>query len=81
MCIHIIIGLQGSQAARGGQAARRPAGKPAAAGSPYLPAKIIPTKITWLNISGRFPVDTRIPPLKIKNLLESNPLKSRISES
>ena len=35
-------------------------------------------KIRWLNISGRFPMDMRIPPHRIKILLESNPLKSRI---
>ena len=31
-----------------------------------------------LNISGRFPVDMRMPPPNIKMMLESNPLKSRI---
>ena len=46
--------------------------------SPNLPTKIMPTKIAWLKYSGKFPMDIRIPPLKIKILLESNPLKSRI---
>ena len=46
--------------------------------TPYLPTKIIPTKTFWLKVSGNFPKDLRIPPLKIKILLESNPLKSRI---
>ena len=31
-----------------------------------LPSKIIPTKIPWLNLSGKFPVDMRIPPLKLR---------------
>ena len=46
--------------------------------TPNLPARIIPTKIAWFRISGKFPMDVRIPPLGIKILLESNPLKSRI---
>ena len=48
------------------------------ASAPNLPTKIIPTKIHWLNISGKFPMDMRIPPLTLKILPESNPLKSRI---
>ena len=47
-------------------------------GTPNLPAKIVPTKTPWLKLSGRFPMDLRIPPLKLKILLESSPLKSRI---
>ena len=47
--------------------------------TPSLPAKTVPTKIAWLKVSEQFPVDMRIPTLKIKTLLESNPLKSRIS--
>ena len=39
---------------------------------------LIPTKICWLNISGKFPVGMRIPPLRVKIMFESNPLKSRI---
>ena len=46
--------------------------------APSLPTKIMPTKIRWLNISGKFPLSLGIPPLKLKILLESNPLKSRI---
>ena len=46
--------------------------------TPSLPTKIIPAKIRWLNISGKFPVDMRVPPLEIKILLESKPLKFRI---
>ena len=46
--------------------------------TPDLPAKIVPTKIRRLEISGKFPMDMRIPPLEIKIRLESNPLKSRI---
>ena len=41
--------------------------------TPNLPTKIIPTKIRLLNISWRFPMDMRIPPLKIKILLENKP--------
>ena len=39
---------------------------------------IIPTKIRRLNISGKSPVDMRIPPLKLEIMLASNLLKSRI---
>ena len=46
--------------------------------TPNLPTEIIPTKIRRLELSGRFPVDMRVPPLEIKIQLESNPLKSRI---
>ena len=41
-----------------------------------LPTNIIPTNIAWLKLSGKFPMDIRIPPLKIKIMLESDPLKS-----
>ena len=47
--------------------------------TPNLPPKIIPTKISRLIISGKVPIDMRIPPLIITILLESSPLKSRIS--
>ena len=46
--------------------------------TPNLLTKIIPTKIPWLEIPGEFLMDMRIPPLRIKILLESNPPKSRI---
>ena len=46
--------------------------------TPNLPTKNLPTKIAWLKLSGKFPLDMRIPPLKIKIMLESNPPKSRI---
>ena len=39
---------------------------------------IIPTKIRRLKLSAEFPIDMRIPPLKIKSMPESSPLKSRI---
>ena len=45
---------------------------------PNLPTNIIPTKIAWLKLCRQFPMDMRIPPFKIKILLESNPPKSRI---
>ena len=47
---------------------------------PILPAKMVPARIPWLKLSGKFPLDmgVRIPPLGINILLESNPLKSRI---
>ena len=41
-------------------------------------SEIIPTKIRRLGISGKFPMDMRIPPLRTKIMLESNPLKSII---
>ena len=46
--------------------------------TPNLPTEIIPTKIAWLKISGKFRMDLRIPPFKIKIQLESNSRKSRI---
>ena len=46
--------------------------------TPNLHTKIIPTKIAWLKLSGKFPMGQGIPPLNIKILLESNPLKSII---
>ena len=46
--------------------------------TPDLPTKIIPTKIRWLKLSGKFPMVMRIPPFQIQILLESNPLKCRI---
>ena len=39
---------------------------------------IIPTRIRWLKTSRKCPQDTRIAPLKIKIMLESKSLKSRI---
>ena len=47
-------------------------------GTPNLLTKIIPPKICWLKLSGKFPTDMRIPPLKLKIMLESNLLTSRI---
>ena len=47
-------------------------------GTPNLPTNIIPTNIAWLKLSGKCPMDMRIPPLWIKIMLESNPLKSTI---
>ena len=41
-----------------------------------LPTKIIPTKIARLRLSWKSPMDMRIPPVIIKIMLESNPLKS-----
>ena len=46
--------------------------------TPNLPTKIMPTKIAWLKLSGKFSMGLGIPPLKIKILLGSNPPKSRI---
>ena len=46
--------------------------------TPNLPTKIIPTKIAWLRLSGRLPMGLGIPSLKIRIMLESNPLKSRV---
>ena len=38
--------------------------------TPKLPTKIIPTKIAWLRLSEKSPIDMRIPPLKIKIMLQ-----------
>ena len=46
--------------------------------TPSLPTNIIPTNIACVKLSGRFPVDMRIPPLKIKILLESDPPITRV---
>ena len=46
--------------------------------TPNLPTKIIPTKIAWLKLSGKYPMGMVIPPLNVRIMIESNPLKSRI---
>ena len=43
---------------------------------PDLPTNIVPTNIARLKLSGKSPINMRIPPLEIKIMLESNPLKS-----
>ena len=43
--------------------------------TPDPPTKIITTKTRWLKLSGKFPMDVGIPPLMIKIVLQSNPLK------
>ena len=70
----------GSQAARGSQRQPEAArGSQAASQEPTQESMPnLPTKIRWLKICRTFPMDTRIPPLNIQILLESNPLKSRI---
>ena len=45
----------------------------------YIPTTFIPAKVRRLRISGRLPIDTRIPTLRIKIMPESNPLRSRVS--
>ena len=47
-------------------------------GTPNLPTKSLPAKIRWLKSSGKFPTGLGIPPLKLKIMFESSPLKSRI---
>ena len=44
--------------------------------TPNLPTNITPTNIAWLRLSGKFPMDMRIIPLRIKIMFESNSLKS-----
>ena len=44
--------------------------------TPSLPTNISPTKLAWLKLSGKFPMGLEIPPLNVKIVLESNPLKS-----
>ena len=46
--------------------------------TPNPPTNIVPTNIAWVKLSGKFPMDMRIPPLYIKIVLESNPPKSTI---
>ena len=46
--------------------------------TPNLPAKIVLAQIARLKLSGKLPMGLGIPPLKIKILLESNALTSRI---
>ena len=55
--------------------------------TPSLPTKILPAKICWLKLSGRIPVDMRIPrlvkPPEIQSLRTpgQNPLKYRMEIS
>ena len=41
-----------------------------------FPTNIIPTEIAWLKLSGKSPMDRRVPPLWINIVIESNPPKS-----
>ena len=43
--------------------------------TPDLPTNIVPTNIAWLKLSGKSTMGLGIPPLRIKIMLESNPLK------
>ena len=45
---------------------RGPVANPAA---PNLPTQNLPTEIAWLRISGKLPMDMRIPPLQAKTIL------------
>ena len=60
---------------RGGRRSRRGGGRGT---QRARPTKMIPTKICWLNNSGKFPMNMRIPPLNTKIMFESSPLISRI---
>ena len=44
--------------------------------TPDLPTNIIPTNIAWLKLCGKFPMGLGMSPLRIKIMLDSNPLKS-----
>ena len=44
--------------------------------TPNLPTNITPTNIAWIIFSGKFPTGLGIPPLNVKIMIESNPLKS-----
>ena len=48
-----------------------PTGK---ADTPNLPTNIIPTKVAGRKLCGKSPTDMRIPPLRIKIMLESKTL-------
>ena len=70
------MGFPGKRAAdgkgaAGGKGAHRQTNQPQSSYYDY-----IPTKIPWLNISGKLPIGMRIRPLNLKIMLESNPLKS-----
>ena len=41
--------------------------------APNLSTKLIPTKICWLKVSGKIPVDLGIPPLKLRLCLSQTP--------
>ena len=45
-------------------------------GTPNLPTNIVPTDIARVKVSGKSPMDMRIPHLYIKIVLESNLPKS-----
>ena len=48
--------------------------------APGLPSETIPIpRFVDSTFPGNYPADMRTPPLKLKNLLEPNPVKSRIS--
>ena len=68
--VAFLVGLQGLVVLLRGTAA--------AVVSPDPPTKIVPSKICRPKLSGKFPMDMRIPLLEIKILLEPNPLKSII---
>ena len=40
--------------------------------TPNLPTNIVPTNIAWLKLSGEFPVNIGIPPLRIKIVIRSS---------
>ena len=44
--------------------------------TPNPPTNIVPTNIARVKLSGKSPMGLGIPPLRIKIMLESNPLKS-----
>ena len=44
----------------------------------FISTSCIPTKMCWLKMSGRFPMDMRMPPRKSKSMLASDPPKSAI---
>ena len=46
--------------------------------TPNPPTNFAPTHIARVKLPGKFPMGIRIPPLRIKIALESNPLKSII---
>ena len=46
--------------------------------TPNPHTNIMPSNNAWLKLSGKSPMDMRVPPLIIKIMLESNPLKSII---
>ena len=74
--IYIYISPSLSPVCRAGTSAGRPFSR--SQRRPNLPLEIVPAKICRLDISENFPMGPRIPTLRLKTLLASNPPKPRV---